>query len=156
MASSAIAPLVASGPIRKIACTLLSHHDDLAWPTLDRTVIVAGKEEMIMTNHIRAHNTDADDKRRAADKAADAKQPNASPSQPKNAPERIPGQNIPVDQRKSPKQTSTKPEHDKTDEHYRASDSTGAGDFIAPGQKHPTSNTDVSKDTDLPEDEADR
>lgn len=101
-----------------------------------------------MTNHIRAHNTDADNKRRAAEKAADAKQNNAAPSQPKNAPERVPGQSIPVEQRKNPKQAGAKPEHDETDEHYRASDTTGAGDFIAPGQQHPTSNTDLTKDED--------
>jgi hypothetical protein len=56
-----------------------------------------------MTNPIRAHNTDADAKRRAAEKAADdGKQRNAAPGQPKNAPERVPGQNIPVEKRKQP------------------------------------------------------
>lgn len=54
-----------------------------------------------MTNPIRAHNTDADAKRRAAEKATDdGKQRNAAPSQPKNAPERVAGQNIPVEKRK--------------------------------------------------------
>jgi hypothetical protein len=58
-----------------------------------------------MTNPIRAHNTDADAKRRAAEKATDdgkRKQRNAAPSQPKNAPERVAGQNIPVEKRKPP------------------------------------------------------
>lgn len=115
-----------------------------------------GEDEKIMTNHIRAHNTDADDKRREANKTTDdGKQRNAAPSQPKNAPERVPGQSIPVDERKSPKQPGVKREHDRTDEHYRATDTTGAGDFVAPGQKHPTSNTDISKDTDLTENEED-
>jgi hypothetical protein len=110
-----------------------------------------------MTNHIRAHNTDADDKRRAAEKAVDdGKQRNAAPGQPKNAPERVPGQSIPVEERKNPKQPGAKPEHDRTDEHYRADETTGAGDFIAPGQKHPTANTDINERTDLPEDPDDR
>lgn len=57
-----------------------------------------------MTNPIRAHNTDADAKRRAAEKATDdGKQRNAAPSQPKNAPARVPGQDIPVEKRKQPK-----------------------------------------------------
>ncbi|BDU21408.1 hypothetical protein [Dyella sp. GSA-30] len=57
-----------------------------------------------MTNPIRAHNTDADAKRRAAEKAADdgKKQHNAAPGKPKNAPERVPGQNIPVEKREQP------------------------------------------------------
>lgn len=68
-----------------------------------------------MTNPIRAHNTDADAKRRAAEKAADdGKQSNAAPGQPKNAPERIPGQNIPVDKRKPLQQPGNRPEHDET------------------------------------------
>lgn len=71
-----------------------------------------------MTNHIRAHNTDADAKRRAADKAVDdGKQHNAAPGRPKNAPERIPGQNIPINKRRQPQQPGSGPEHGETDEH---------------------------------------
>ncbi|HEY9131270.1 MAG TPA: hypothetical protein VIM98_05895 [Dyella sp.] len=88
---------------------------------------------------------------------------NAAPSQPKNAPERVPGQSVPVEQRTSPQKVSDPGNSaDKQREHVAdaersiddddrvAGRTTGDGDFIAPGQKHPMS------DTELPDDEEGR
>lgn len=63
-----------------------------------------------MTNHIRAHNTDADDKRRAADKAANAKQRNAAPGQSTNTPERTSGQEHPMSNTGSSNTAGSKPD----------------------------------------------
>ncbi|HEX7815448.1 hypothetical protein [Dyella sp.] len=103
-----------------------------------------------MTRH--AQDSDKSEGTQAASTDT-GKHRNAAPSQPKNAPERIPGQNIPLDQRTSPsKVTSNKPsagtkrDHVDSDDSYVSGNTTGAGDFMAPGQKHPMSNTELPQD----------
>ena len=88
-------------------------------------------------------------------------QQHAAPGQPKDAPERIPGQSIPVEERKSPQKVADpqsgvgkQREHTSDierpigDGNYRATDSTGAGSRMAPGQQHPMSNAELPDDED--------